>query len=303
MIKNKSIDDNYIRLQKQYKNVPALKKSRVNEIIDLYKTRRIYNIITAKNLINNVLTSNNTQAENLHYYKTMVNYMSKTPSNQKKQQQKINKNFETRNNQFNELFKTNKKRDIIKSIEEINSDKAFSIIKINLNTNPAFPKMPPDRPGKGSFEIPFNFENGLPHEDVRFENFKNSLIRPITKIIKKLLKEKLAIKIQLDLIVLCYRLTVDDMSLKYHYDTLPTSTNIKDITISDVDEIVDTLLLDLENKIDHPFSDNGLQGSGWKIKQIKTLSIKVYKIKPPRGSSYIPTPAPYNTSRLSLIHI
>jgi hypothetical protein len=118
MIKNKSIDDNYIRLQKQYKNVPALKKSRVNEIIDLYKTRRIYNIITAKNLINNVLTSNNTQAENLHYYKTMVNYMSKTTSNQKKQQQKINKNFETRNEQFNELFKKIRREILLKILRK-----------------------------------------------------------------------------------------------------------------------------------------------------------------------------------------
>jgi hypothetical protein len=229
--------------------------------------------------------------------------MSKTPSNQKKQQQKINKKFETRNNQFNELFKTNKKRDIIKSIEEINSDKAFSIIKINLNTNPAFPKMPPDRPGKGSFEIPFNFENGKPHEDVIFANLTNSLIRPITKIIKKVLKEKSSVKIQLSLVALCYKLIVNDMDLIYHYDEFPTTTKIKEITISDVDELVDTLLTDIANKIDNPFTNNNLQGSGWKIKQIKTLYIKVYKIKPPRGSSYIPTPAPYNTSRSGLINI
>ena len=163
--------------------------------------------------------------------------------------------------------------------------------------------MPPDQPGKGSFEIPFNFQKGLPHEDVIFSNIKHSLIRPITKIIKKILKEKLSVKIQLDLSVLCYKLIVDDIDLIYHYDTFPTNTKIKDITVSDVDEIVETLLTDLENKLDQPFSDNGLQGSGWKIKQIKTLSIRVYKTKPPRGSSYIPTPAPYNTSRSGLINI
>jgi hypothetical protein len=295
---------NYENLKKQYKHIPVSKRSKVYEVLDLYNSGHIHNINTARHLVNNVLSSKNTQQENLHYYKKLVELMSKTPTKQKNQQQKINTRIGTRNKQFEETFKKYKKRTIIKSIEEINSDKAFSIIKLNLNTQPAFPNMPPNLPGKGSFPIPINFEEeGIPHEEVLFTNLKSSLVDAVIKIVKKFLKEKLSIKIQLDLSILCYKLVINDLGLIYHYDTFPTSTKNKVVSISDVDEIVNTLLSDLEHKIDDTFIDHGIEGSGWKVKQIKSLSIKVYKIKPSRGSSYIPTPSPYNNSRCGLINI
>ena len=48
---------------------------------------------------------------------------------------------------------------------------------------------------------------------------------------------------------------------------------------------------------------NNTTGSGWGVKKFNKLTIEVYKTKPARGSSYIPTPAPYNSARSGLINI
>ena len=149
MIKNKIRNANYERLQKEYENVPESKKPEINRNIEMYRSGHINYINTVRKLNNKFLSTDNTQADKVKYYKEIIKHMSKTPIQQKKQKQRINENMKVRNERFNDCFKTNKKRNIIKDIEEINSNNAFSTIKINLNTNQAYPKMPPDQPGKG----------------------------------------------------------------------------------------------------------------------------------------------------------
>ena len=112
-------------LKKQYKHIPASKRTKVYEVLDLYNSGHIHNINTARHLVNNVLSSKNTQQENLHYYKKLVELMSKTPKKQKNQQQKINTRIGTRNKQFEETFKKYKKRTIIKVLRKLIQIKLF----------------------------------------------------------------------------------------------------------------------------------------------------------------------------------
>ena len=46
-----------------------------------------------------------------------------------------------------------------------------------------------------------------------------------------------------------------------------------------------------------------INGSGYAIKQFNIIFIEASTIKPPRGSSYIPTPEPFNNARCGLINI
>ena len=98
----KSRLNHYLILQKHYNNkVPASKISRVNDILDLYKSGHIHNVKTAMNQVQNVLKLSNSQADTLKFYKNLVNFMSKTPAKQKNQQKKE----ERRKNKFEKITK------------------------------------------------------------------------------------------------------------------------------------------------------------------------------------------------------
>ena len=78
--------NHYAILEKHYNNkVPASKKSKVNDILDLYKSGHIHNVKTAMNQGKTVLTLTNSQSGTLKLYKKLVKFMFKTTAKQKKQ--------------------------------------------------------------------------------------------------------------------------------------------------------------------------------------------------------------------------
>ena len=79
-------------------------------------------------------------------------------------------------------------------------------------------------------------------------------------------------------------------------------------TNSKVDQTAKNDLLDIleyqQNKISHLFyTEIGHLGSDWKLDRFKQVNISCFTIKPPRASSYIDTPAPYNNPKCGLINI
>ena len=48
---------------------------------------------------------------------------------------------------------------------------------------------------------------------------------------------------------------------------------------------------------------DGSVGSGWTVKAYKKMWVKLHTSKSPRGSNYIETPSPFNTSKCGLVNI
>ena len=69
--------------------------------------------------------------------------------------------------------------------------------------------------------------------------------------------------------------------------------------LSQIARIVDSLIEDLLKRFEHI----NHKGSGYTVKKINHVFLKSYKVKPIRGSSYIPTPEKFANSRCGLINI
>ena len=87
-----------------------------------------------------------------------------------------------------------------------------------------------------------------------------------------------------------------------YWEYKPMTTNSK------VDQTVRSNLLDIlesqKNKIRNVFyHEIGNLGSDWVLDRYKHVIISCFTIKPPRASSYIDTPAPYNNPKCGLINI
>jgi hypothetical protein len=85
----------------------------------------------------------------------------------------------------------------------------------------------------------------------------------------------------------------------YKQDSQIIKTKTQTTNKSNINHIVDNLLDELESKIDNLPTE----GSGWKIKRFNKILIESFTTKVARGSSYIPTPAPYNNPKCGLINI
>ena len=46
-----------------------------------------------------------------------------------------------------------------------------------------------------------------------------------------------------------------------------------------------------------------VEGSDWRVLKFLSFNITIFKTKPVRASSYIPTPEPYNNAKCGLINI
>jgi predicted nucleic acid-binding Zn-ribbon protein len=68
---------------------------------------------------------------------------------------------------------------------------------------------------------------------------------------------------------------------------------------SQIDRVVDSLIEDLLNRFEHI----NHKGSGYTVKKINHVFLKSYKVKPIRGTSYIPTPEKFANSRCGLVNI
>ena len=82
----------YEELKKQYKNTPLKLKSKVNDVLDLYKSGSIFNKVSAQSMINQLLTpSNNPQKQLAKHYQSMIKYLTNTFSTQISSQQRQHK--------------------------------------------------------------------------------------------------------------------------------------------------------------------------------------------------------------------
>jgi hypothetical protein len=71
------------------------------------------------------------------------------------------------------------------------------------------------------------------------------------------------------------------------------------MTKASLSDVADELLNDLSQDVEGTL----IESSQWKIRRIPMTFIKVYKSRVARGSSYIPTPPPYNNAKCGLINI
>ena len=112
-------------------------------------------------------------------------------------------------------------------------------------------------------------------------------------------------KIQLGIKFQVFRVQIsgegDEFPFIYQQDNLYRVAKALEVNKANIEEVLFQESLNLNDLVEEAFYE--LAGSDWRLRRITSLSLKVYKIKPPRGSSYIPTPDRYCNSRCGLINI
>jgi hypothetical protein len=73
------------------------------------------------------------------------------------------------------------------------------------------------------------------------------------------------------------------------------------ITKYKFEDVLDALRAEINDRVDG--YNNEMGGSGWVIKEWLVFAIDMFKIKPARGGSYIPTPERYANPKCGLINI
>ena len=108
-------------------------------------------------------------------------------------------------------------------------------------------------------------------------------------------------KISLGMIMKFYKLNPKNVENKRSYVQHTQIIKIKARTVNKANllDVVNDQLFDMGSDIEVL----EINGSGYAIKQFNTIFIEASTIKPPRGSSYIPTPEPFNNARCGLINI
>ena len=74
------------------------------------------------------------------------------------------------------------------------------------------------------------------------------------------------------------------------------------ITKDNLEDVVSDQLEDLGLKLELYMSE-GAEGSGWKLRRLPRLFLKIHKVRLPKGASYIPTPPNLNNSKCGLMTI
>ena len=136
-IKIKPRDANYERLQSQYSQAEGTPQQKVmtNIILNLYKTGFIYTYKVAERLLNKYReTVVNKQKQHNQFRNQMMKYISKPAKSLERLKTTLDRGRET--------IEQIEDRTLVKHVEYIDGNKPFTTIKINLNTNSAFPDMP-----------------------------------------------------------------------------------------------------------------------------------------------------------------
>ena len=117
----------------------------------------------------------------------------------------------------------------------------------------------------------------------------------VTKYAKKALEQRQSMKIQLGIKFQVFRVQIadeeDEFPYYYRQDNFHKSSKAVEVNKANIEEVLFKESLELYELVDEAF--NYMAGSDWRLRRIVAISLKVYKIKPPRGSSYIPTPDRY----------
>ena len=282
--KPKPREINHDFLQDKYAETETTPQQKVMKtiILNLYQSGFIRTKKGAENLINKYLVSaKNKQRQNKQFRNQMIKYISKSPI-------KLNSIIDKGDKAAEEVETNN----LIKSVSIIDSNKPFTKIKIELNSKPAFPDMPDLVDSEyETIVLEHEFENGVPHKDTNFKSLMGRLKPQFLKIVQDILEKKESIKIQFEGYFQFYKFGFDENNRRlYVQSNTHRKTIVMDITRIDVNDVLNNLL----NLLGEELVSEKMKGSGWKVRQIPTITINVYEKRPARGASSIPTPSIYN---------
>jgi hypothetical protein len=100
-----------------------------------------------------------------------------------------------------------------------------------------------------------------------------------------------------------YKLRVNE-GKKWVYEQKETRviSKAKQIVKTSLEDVVADQLSDLDLNLEMYMAE-GTEGSNWKLRRIPNIFIKIHKVKPARGASYIPTPPRLNNPKSGLMNI
>jgi len=242
---------------------------KVDKIIELYRLRKISQRETASNVI--------------------LKLISKDPKEQKKgfkdADNIIEKHREVATLSHRLRAKTTVRieNQVIKSISVGDDKKAKTDIKININSN-----------------------KRADHKHSDFEFIYGTIKNKIHQETEKMLKIKKQMKIQT---VIHYRIKKmiareevgkGDYKIEgdetWKYRDVINNTKAEGISSNNMREVLAKQKDNLQKQIND-------QNDSWQVDVFYYLIISCYSVKPPRASSYIPTPAPYNNPKCGLVNI
>ena len=73
------------------------------------------------------------------------------------------------------------------------------------------------------------------------------------------------------------------------------------VTKNNINDVIDIQLKELEDRFENIGDE--LEGSNWKVKTWSNFRFDIFKTRPLRAGSYIPTPERYSNSRCGLTNI
>ena len=232
--KPKPRDVNHDILKEKYAEAETTPQQKVmiNIILNLYKTGFIYTHKMADKLINKYReTVANKQKQHNQFRNQMIKYISK-PS---KSLEKLNTTLD----RGREAIEQIEDRNLVNNIEHIDGNKPLTTIKLNLNTNPAFPDMPDLIDDSYSTTvIPESFENGPPNRDANIELLLSRLKDKIIKQVRDALENKESIKIQLGSLLQLYKLRTKDNELEYVQSNQHTPSETHLVIILNINKTV-----------------------------------------------------------------
>ena len=197
-------------------------------------------------------------------------------------------------------------RNIISNVEAGDATKAKTEVIIHINQKDMI------KTAKDSDGNDFDYEN---HSDYDF--IYNSIKKRLHSEVEKVFKIKKSMKIQsvVDFIIKRHLTKEDghdpkpkfpDSYIKkidggfWEFTPMISSTKAQEMVSSNFTQTLNTQQDRLKNLF---IQDSNNLGSEWRLDRFKRFIVACYTIRPPRASSYIPTPEPYNSSRCGLINI
>ena len=253
---------------------PEAKKTQINTIINLYKDKHIPNIKTAVNAINLLSSSKKNQKEKAN--KTFKGIIKKAVDNISK----------TTEQQSKEAKKQTEKVRTDYTLQVGNHSSVSSFIDFIINDHR---------------------DNGAGFETRNFSELHSSLSDDIHKEVAYLLTKKRSMKIRTRVhFTIEMPIKKKDKKGKWYYTTeekdITFSTKQPErITLSNLDEVLRKQTGKIWNQF-YELNEDGI-GSNWKIKRWIKYTIDMFKIRPLRAGSYIPTPERYSNSRCGLINV
>ena len=228
------------------KKVKNENKIKADNIVQLYKDRKISQATTAEKLIINFIEYDNLKDRrkktiDKNYDKIISKYENAEP--------------------LNERMRTGSK--YIQSIEIKGEDKAKTEIIYNIKN--------------------VEYERkGLK----LFINLHNSIYNKLYKDVKPIVEKKVSFKVQ----TVCQYIVKDTIISKF------ISSRGASSSVDSLDDTLQSQKIEVRDKIEIEFESDP-------IALIEKIIIVVYQTKNSRGSSYIPTPLPYNSPSCGLINI